>query len=387
MKIVVVGGGIFGVTAALELRRRGHDATLLDPGPLPHPLAESTDISKAVRMDYGADVTYTRLMEEALDGWRRWNARWETPLFHEDGVMFVTRAPMSPGGFEHDSYVTLTSRGHRLERMDTETIRRRFPAWNAELYVDGYRNPAGGWAESGRVVARLLREAADVGVVVRGSARVARVVARGRRVSGIELDDGAFVPGEQVVVAAGGWTLSILPHLSSLLRTVAQPVFHLAPADVAPFSPACFPTFGADIAVTGYYGFPAHGGVVKIANHGPGRPMHPGDVGARAVTAGESSALASFVAGTFPSLVGAPVVATRICVYCDTTDEHFLLDRDPSCDGIVVATGGSGHAFKFAPVLGALIADRVEGKDLPFEGKFAFRPDRGARGEEAARGR
>jgi hypothetical protein len=46
------------------------------PIPFPHPLAESTDISKAVRMDYGADVTYTRLMESALDGWRRWNERW-----------------------------------------------------------------------------------------------------------------------------------------------------------------------------------------------------------------------------------------------------------------------------------------------------------------------
>src|SRR3954451_13796569 len=106
--VVIVGSGIFGVTAAIELRARGFEVTLTDPGPIPHPLAESTDISKAVRMDYGADETYAAEMEVALDGWRAWNAAWKEPLFHEDGVTYLCRAPMAPGGFEHDSFAILT---------------------------------------------------------------------------------------------------------------------------------------------------------------------------------------------------------------------------------------------------------------------------------------
>ncbi|HEX3761165.1 MAG TPA: FAD-dependent oxidoreductase, partial [Kofleriaceae bacterium] len=102
MRVLVIGGGIFGVTAAVELRARGCDVTLVDPGPLPHPLAESTDISKIVRCDYGADADYTALGERALDGWRRWNAAWAVPRFHETGVAFLTRSPMQPGEFEHD---------------------------------------------------------------------------------------------------------------------------------------------------------------------------------------------------------------------------------------------------------------------------------------------
>src|SRR3954451_3662025 len=116
--VVVVGAGIFGVASALELRRRGHAVTLVDPGPLPHPLAESTDISKIVRLDYGSDEAYTAMMETALEGWRRGNRGWPSPLFHETGVMFVTRRPMAPGGFEHDSHATLVRRGHRVERLD-----------------------------------------------------------------------------------------------------------------------------------------------------------------------------------------------------------------------------------------------------------------------------
>src|SRR5450631_3145056 len=104
---IVVGAGIFGVTAALALRRRGRAVTLLDPGPLPHPLAESTDISKVVRADYGADEDYTARMEIALDGWRRWNAAWPEALFHETGVLFICRSVMDRGGFEHESFSLL----------------------------------------------------------------------------------------------------------------------------------------------------------------------------------------------------------------------------------------------------------------------------------------
>ena len=72
-KVIVVGAGINGVTAAIELRRRGHKITLIDPGPLPHPLAASTDISKAIRTAYGPDEDYSALAERAIPLWRKWN--------------------------------------------------------------------------------------------------------------------------------------------------------------------------------------------------------------------------------------------------------------------------------------------------------------------------
>src|SRR6266540_5881243 len=167
-RVIIVGAGINGVTAAIELKRRGHEVTLVDPGPLPHPLAESTDISKIVRLDYGADEEYTALAERALDGWRRWNRAWPAPLFHEAGVAFLSRGPMRPGGFEHESFALLTRRGHRLERLDAAAIARRFPAYRPGALVDGYYNPQGGWAEASAVVERLLAEASAAGVAVRG---------------------------------------------------------------------------------------------------------------------------------------------------------------------------------------------------------------------------
>src|SRR5437762_13377462 len=95
-RVIVVGDGINGVTAAIELKRRGHDIVLVDTGPLPHPLAASTDISKAVRAAYGADEEYTELAERSIERWRKWNRELGTRLYHEVGVMFVRRQEMKP---------------------------------------------------------------------------------------------------------------------------------------------------------------------------------------------------------------------------------------------------------------------------------------------------
>src|SRR5207237_3624694 len=95
--MLVVGAGIYGITTALELKARGYHVAVLDPGPLPHPLAASTDISKVVRMEYGADETYMAMVEQAYQGWLQWNEELGETLFHDVGILILTRAPMSPG--------------------------------------------------------------------------------------------------------------------------------------------------------------------------------------------------------------------------------------------------------------------------------------------------
>jgi glycine/D-amino acid oxidase-like deaminating enzyme len=385
-RVAVVGAGVFGATAALALRRRGHDVALFDPGPIPHPLAESTDISKVVRLDYGPDDAYLALMESALEGWRRWNAEGAEALFHETGVAFLTRSPMAPGGFEYESFVRLERRGHRAERLDAVAIRARFPAWRTDAYVDGYFNPEGGFAESARVVERLVRDAVRSGVVLREHQTFERLEERGSRVAGIVTREGGLHESDHVVIAVGSWTAQVLPFLAPHLRSVGQPVFHLRPSDVSLFEASRFPVFGADIARTGYYGFPVtRDGRVKIANHGVGRAMHP-ESAERAVTADEEADLRAFLRDTFPGLADAPIVHTRVCVYGDTWDGHFWIAPDPDREGLVVAAGGSGHAFKFAPLLGDWIADAVEGRASEPLAKFRWRPEtRPAKSQEAAR--
>ncbi len=378
---LVVGGGVFGLTAALELRARGHEVTVLEQGRVPNPLSASADISKAVRMDYGADETYSAHMERALVRWR------ETKLFHETGTMCVSRQAMVPGGFEHDSSEVLTRRGHKLERLNSAAIRARFPAWKAELFVDGYYNPEGGWAESGRHVAALADEARALGVRLVEDVRVEQLQLKGARVTGVAAQGrewprrpchhrGRSVDARRARV----------PWIRPCFKRAAQPVFHLVPRDPSRFEAERFPSFGADISQTGYYGFPLHplAKVVKIAHHGPGVDLHPDSD--RSVSPAVEQALRDFLGQAFPELAAAPIVDKHTCVYCDTRDEHFWIARDPQHEGLTVAAGGSGHAFKFAPLLGGWVADAALGVENPDLVRFRWRPEIAtARGEEAAR--
>ena len=79
--------GIFGISSALELRRRGYKVVLIDRNRIPHEEASSTDISKIVRLDYGADLLLTELMEESEEEWRRLNKKWGEEVYHEDGIL------------------------------------------------------------------------------------------------------------------------------------------------------------------------------------------------------------------------------------------------------------------------------------------------------------
>eukprot|EP01031_Cornospumella_fuschlensis_P012702 gene12702-biopygen10717 len=101
---------------------------------------------------------------------------------------------------------------------------------------------------------------------------------------------------------------------------------------------------------------------------------------------GEEARFRAFLRQTYPTLDEAPFAAQRICLYGDTFDGNFWIAPDPERRGLIVAAGDSGHAFKFAPVLGGLIADAVEGKANPWLGRFAWREPTEAAREGARAG-
>ena len=385
-KAIVVGAGINGVVAAIELRKRGREVVLVDPGPLPHPLAASTDISKAVRAAYGADEDYTALAEQSREIWRQWNVQFGVELYHEIGFLFLRQRSIQPGDFEYESFKLLERRGHRIERISSKQLRERYPAFNAERYPDGFLDLEAGYAESGRVVAALIQRAKSLGVALRENAKFRELDEAGDRAKGILLENGEKIAADTVVMAVGAWTPYALPFTRNFFRASGQPVFHLKPEKPELFTPERFPIFGADISTTGYYGFPLNrDGVVKIANHGCGREMSP-DSPERAVTKEEENKMRQFLSDSFPGLADAPIVFTRICLYCDTHDGNFWIAPDPERPELIIAAGDCGHGFKFAPVLGEIIADAVEGKSNPLLEKFRWRPEvKAGETKEAAR--
>ena len=378
--IVVAGAGIFGLSGALELRSRGYAVTIVDPGPVPHPLAASNDVSRMVRMDYADDTLYSDLAVEAIEGWHALNERRGRPLYHEDGFLVLTSHPLDEGVVERKSYDLLTAAGWPLERLDSSSVAERFPMWNAGHYTDGYFNPRGGWAEAGETVSFLLAEAAAAGIEIQtGFTTVSTLVDSGRAV-GLRSADGGEIRADAVLVAAGVWTPRLVREMQDMMTPIAQTLVYLRPNLPERFRPPSFPPWGADIPRTGWYGFPANAeGVVKMANHGPGRAVDADD--ARDAEDAVIESCREFLAHSLPELADAPLAGSRACFYNDTWDADFYITRHPQVKGLTIATGGSGHAFKFTPVLGKVTADVLEGRPNPYAHRFAWRPRGEAPGE------
>ncbi|PWL37671.1 sarcosine oxidase [Flagellimonas aquimarina] len=374
--VLVIGGGIYGITAAVELALRKYNVGLINPDTIPHHMAASTDVTKAVRMEYGSDKEYFNMVEMAIEKWRSWNDFFDEKLYHEVGFLMLCKEKIEneKHTFEKHSYENLIAAGYAPDRLDAKGIRERFPAVNTLEYIDANFNRKAGYADSALTVQKLADYAKSLGVAIHeGQTASSFEIDRGR-LTAVKTKEGETFQCGHALVAAGVHTPILLPELQPYMKSTGHPVFWLRPENPTNFTPPHFSVFTADISNSGWYGFPylhKHG-IVKIAKHSNGTPVHP-EKDDRQITDAEVADMRSFVKTTFPELTNAPLVYTRRCLYIDTLDGHFWIDNHPDIKGLSVSTGGSGHGLKMAPLLGAMAADVIEEKSHRFSKRHRWR--------------
>jgi sarcosine oxidase len=159
------------------------------------------------------------------------------------------------------------------------------------------------------------------------------------------------------VVTAGAWTGQLIPSLSHLLQPERQVLGWFQPISPEKFLPENFPVFVAEVKEGHFYGFPTY----EIPGFKIGKFNHqhetgkPEDLDSEPDTTDESI-LRDFVKRYFPEANG-PVMRLSTCMFTNTPDEAFLLDTLPQSDRVVIGAGFSGHGFKFASVIGEILAD------------------------------
>ncbi|KAH6681568.1 FAD dependent oxidoreductase [Halenospora varia] len=381
--ILIVGAGVFGLGAASELAARGYrNITVIDRFPPPVPDGSSVDISRVIRADY-ADPIYARMASEAQD---LWHTEYKEH-YHQSGLVILSETPKHP-------YIEGCIKALKDLKQETNHIangndaKKKYPALTGDMSgTYGYTNAAGGWADAAAAIKQLAFKCAQRGVsfITGPRGTVTQLQRRGNKITGVELLSGLAITADYIILATGAWTSRLIPTYESVIST-GQPVGFLQltqnEADRLRKMPVCINLS------SGFFVFPPtpDTNILKVARHGFGYE-NPIDVqyppakkdmpalrqtvsaprrdtnGARTsfIPADADTALRRGIRQLIPEFADRPWEMTRLCWYTDTPKGDFIITDHPQVEGLFLATGGSGHAFKFLPVLGRYVADVFEG--------------------------
>jgi len=349
-RLIVVGCGVMGAATADYATRLGADVTILEADAAGNSMAASSDYSKIFRYSYAGQREYVVWAKEAGRLWRDLELESGASLLHQVGLLLLDSGA---GGFALDSYATLRDMGERVELLEPDQLALRYPQFAAARLQGAVLDPNGGILAANRCVETLWHSAVSKGARYLPGQRVSAVEQRGDEVI-VSVQGGQRYIADAVVLAVNGWINRLLGV--DWVRNTRQPVLYYRPlGDRSHYLPRNFPVF-ADLD-SGFYGFPSFGlDAVKVADHSLGPTVDPNHRDWYANDEADAGAR-GFLSRYIPALGDAELVKTHVCFYDNTPDGNFILDRLPGLANVVVAAGFSGHGFKFAPLVGKVLAN------------------------------
>jgi len=351
--VIVIGLGGMGAAAAYHLADRGRRVLGLEQFEPLHERGSSHGLTRIIRLAYHEDPAYVPLLRRAYELWHDLEA--------DAGAQLLVTTGSLEGGPEDGTTFRGATEAARLhdiphEVLDANELRRRYPAY------DGFDASTRVvlQADGGFLLAEPTMRAHHDGARRRGAelkfgeaVRSWEPAADGVRVV---TDAGAY-EADGLVICAGAWAGGLVPSLDRLAVPERQVLAWLTPTRPELFEVDRFPVFLIDVEEGSFYGFPLHDGHgFKFGKyHHLFEPIDPDDPD-RSVRPDDETVLRAFAERYFPAAAG-PTEMMRTCMFTNSPDEHFILDRLPDAPQVAVFAGESGHGYKFCSVIGEILAD------------------------------
>jgi sarcosine oxidase len=353
--LIVLGLGAMGSAAVYHLASRGARVLGIEQFTPAHEQGSSHGGSRIIRQAYFEGPDYIPLVLRAYELWRRLAADCGAQLLHITGGL-----TLGSSAGELVSRTVAAARAHSIpyETFDAAEVRRRFPAITPLAGDAAVLEPHAGYLLPEACIRAHLNMAERAGADLHFEEKVLEWSAGDGRVS-VRSSKGTYEAGH-LVIAAGPWANESLRDLF-LLRVTRQVVAWIAPrGGVAPFVPERFPVFLMEQAGgRPGYGFPAldgPSGGMKVAIHGSDEVCTPGTV-ERTICAADVDRIRRQLSVRIPALLDGELLRAQTCLYTMTSDENFVIGAHPQAANCTVACGFSGHGFKFASVVGEVLAD------------------------------
>jgi sarcosine oxidase len=346
--VVVVGLGVTGLSTAGALAHRGLRVVGIDRWGSGHPVTSSTGASRSIRLAYD-DVRYVRLARSAFEGWRRLETEQDVTLLVETGQL-----DLGPDAKLEALAAAMREGDAPFDDLDVTAARRHFPELAIHTDERVLFHGEAGTVLADAAMRALTADARRAGAELSMPERCVAIEAGSDEA--MVTTDRRTVRMQRLVVAAGPWSGDLLGLAGielPLAPAIAQVTFLQAPQLVD--RPGFVDWLRDDRA--GVYGHPVPGIGYKIAFDAASTEPWLPDVEAWPPDLAEQDRLIEWLNERMPA-VEARVALTQRHPWTMTPDGDFAIGRRGP---VVVAAGCSGHAFKFGPALGALVADVAEG--------------------------
>jgi monomeric sarcosine oxidase len=340
--VIIIGAGVMGSATAYNLALKNKKVLILDQYRANNNMNASRDYSRHFGLDYGTDHFYTKLAVESLKLWKLLEKNSGKKLLYESGALLLGENNQD---YAMKSYQTIKRLGHKVDLLSKDQMKKRFNQFEAGY---GVFDPHGQVIDARKTTQTFINLAVKNGAKLQENSQVMKI---GKGF--VVLKSGEKIKGSNVVATCGAWTKKLLPAIP--IKTTKQQIIYLEPQKLSRYQKQSFPMFA--YLDKGFYGFPTHGiQAVKISSHLPGKIVDPDDMGERKVDEGFIKKCRQFLRQYIPNLVTAKLVEGKVCLYDTTPDKDFIIDRLK--EGIFVGVF-SGHGFKFAPLVGKIMADLV----------------------------
>jgi len=354
-EVIVIGVGAMGSSACYHLARRGVRVLGLEQFSIPNDLGSSHGDSRLIRLCYFEHPDYVPLLRRSYELWDAIEAESRQTLLRITGGIYM--------GAADGAVVTGTLRSaaeHALphERLDRGELRHRYPQFDVPEDYVGIYEPRAGMLFPELSISAAAALALRHGARLRGQERVVRWNAEGQ---GLAVHtDRATYRADKLVFCGGAWSATLLSDLAIPLTVTRQVLGWVWPKKPELFELEAMPVWAIDHPDgTLHYGFPLRPERpgFKIAHHGGGIATDPNTVD-RTIGPEDEQSFRHILDRYLPDASG-EVLSMGVCLYTNSPDRHFIIDVHPDHPQVFLACGFSGHGFKFAPVIGEVLADLV----------------------------
>ena len=350
---IVIGVGGMGSGTVYHLAKSGARVLGLERFDIPHTFGSSHGLTRIIRLAYSEGSHYVPLLREAYRLWRELEDVSGESILRVTGGLDI--GPPS-GGIVRGSRKSCVEQDLSFEELDAGEVNRRFPGYQLPPELGAIHQRDAGYLHSETAISTHVAAARDLGAEI---ATGVRVLGWERTPAGLRVEtDAGRYEARKLVIAAGSWVGDLLPDLGAKCLPVRQVMLWTDPLDPPVFEPDRFPVFVLESPIGNFYGFPDNRGEgFKIGKFHHLRQDVPDPDAMDRECHPEDEAVVREGIEAFCPRANGPTRRMTACMFTNSPDGHFILDRHPDDEDVFVAAGFSGHGFKFCGVVGRIMAD------------------------------